>query len=348
MSQSAKKKSTHRAHASHTQALPGTPWSPAGKALVPRASQAEKPPKPLAPSPAGKGRSAGQPEGPSDARAEAAPSQPQPIRAGQQALAALLSKQAAWEQTRSISLPPVLSQITSLLQHDPAPFPTLPVRSAQELISAAPQLGQLLPQPATAVERPPDQCEELQPEAAAAVVASDAAAVSVQMHDPEAVGQEAAMHEDLNLLPAKIVAPALKPSSSPASPSLKPEFRVSLAEHMRAALESEAQHAKRGAAQHGGKYFHGEAYFQETAQAVEGKAEEDLSHEEVQERAWRGAEEEEVRNNAAEEEALPGVWEEEVQHESEEEESRNVLETLCDAGEHRQHPHLYSPSMRVN
>ena len=330
MSQSAqRKKDAHRAYASQAQVLP---WSPAGKALAARAPQAEKPSKALNPNPPGKGGSAAQQEGTSGTTAGAAP---QPIRPGQKALAALLTKQAAWEQTRSISLPPVLSQITSLLQHNPEPICTLPVRSAQELISAAPQLGQLAPQPATAVERPPDQWQELQ--------SADAAAVVAQPHDTQAVAQEAAV--DLNLLSAKIVAPALKPSSPPASRSLKPEYRISLAEQIQAVLESEAQHAKRGAAQHGKGYFQGEGYFQETAGAVEAEAEEDLSHglrhEEAEDGAWHGAEEEELRSKggrSAEEEAVPREWEEEVLRDSEEEAGRNMLETLCDAGERRQDP----------
>ena len=333
MSKPAKKKVLHRAPASMVagplQASPGMPWSPTGRALAPKASQGTKLSQPVVRGPSAKSRSEAQQEGASGMRAGATLSQAQPIRAGQEALAALLSKQAAWERTRSTSLPPVLSEITAMLRCSPEPVHPLPARSAQELITADPQLGQLVPQPTTAVGRSSGQWQGLQPEANAAVVASDAAAVIARPHDPEAVGQEAAVEGKLNMPPAKIVLPVLKPSSSSASRSLKPEYRVSFAEQIQAALESEAQHAKHGAAQSRGRYFQGEGYFQETASALEAEAEEGASYSLGQKEAEDG-----VRHGAEQAELLSEAAEEEVHEMIEDEGCQDALETLCDAGEH--------------
>ena len=343
MSKPAKKK-VRRATANMVtgpvQALPGMPWSPAGKALAPRAYQANKPSKPNGPS--GKGHLEAQQEGTSGIKAETMLSQPRPIRAGQQALAALLTKQAAWEQTRSTSLPPVMSQITAMLQCNPEPVYPPPARSAQELTSADPQLGQLVSQPVTAVDSSQDRWQGLQLDVNAAAVASDAAA-----HDSEAVGQEAAVEGNLSLSPTKIVPPALKPSSFSASRSLEPEYRVSFAKQIQAVLESEAQHAKRGAVQKGGKYFQGEGYFQETARAAEVEAEEGASHrleqEEAKEGAWHGTEQAELFSKTVEEGTRSAGEEEGL--ETIEDDGCHALETLCDAGEHWQDPQLHSPSM---
>ena len=350
MSKLAEKK-VLRAHANTgagpLQASPGMPWSPAGKALVPRAFQAEKPSMPLANGPSGKVRSEATPEGNPGNRAGAILSQPRPIRAGHQALAALLSKQAAWEQTRSISLPPVMSQITAMLQCNFEPVHPPPARSAQELILADPQLGQLVSQLTTAAGRSPGQRQGLEPEADAAVAASGAAAVE-QPRNPEAVEQEAAVEGSRDLSPTKDAPPARKSSSSSASRSLKPEYRVSCAEQIQAALESEAQHAKRGAAQSGGTYFQGEDYFQETARAAEAEAAEGVLHRLEQEEAEEGL----LRNvepallsETAEEGTSHSVGQEEVLKMIKDEGCQDALETLCDAGEHWQDTQLHSLSM---
>lgn len=341
MSQSAKKKIAHRARANKRagpmQALPGMTWSPAGKALAPRAYQAEKPSKPHAQGPSGKVCIEAQQEGTSGIMSGAMLSQPRPIRAGQQALAALLSKQAAWEQTRSSSLPPVMSQITSLLHRNSESVHSPPARSAQELISANPQLGQLVSQPTTAVDSFCDQWQGLQPEANAAVVASEAPPVVAQPHDPEAVGQEAAVKTNLNLFPAEIVPSALQPSSSSASRGLKTEYQGSCADQIQAALKFEAQLAKRGAAHSGGNYFQVEGYFQETARAVGNEAEEGTSHsleqEEAEEGTWHHAKQAELLSEVEEEGTSHSVEGEASNETTEAEEHQDTLETLCDAGE---------------
>ena len=351
MSQSAKEKIAHRAPAKEpTQALPGMPWSPAGKALAPRAYQAEKPSKPPAQVPSGKVRIEAQQEGTSGIRSGAMLSQPRPIRAGQQALAALLSKQAAWEQTRSSSLPPVMSQITSLLHRKSESVHSPPARSAQELISANPELGQLVSQPTTAVDSFRDQWQGWQPEANAAVVASEAPHVVAQPHDSEAVGQEAAVKTYLNLSPAEIPPSALQPSSSSASRTLKTEYQASCADQIQAALESEAQLAKHGAAHSGGNYFQVEGYFQEAARAVGNEAEEGTSHsleqEEAEEGTWHDAEQAELLSEAAEEEETPLSVEGEASIKTTEAEKRqDTLETLCDAGELWRDSQLHSLSI---
>ena len=352
MSKPAKKKVLHRAPANMVagpvQAPPGMPWSPAGKALAPKASQGTKPSQLVVRGPSTKSRSEAQQEGASGMRAGANLSQPRPIRAGQQALAALLSKQAAWERTRSTSLPPVLSEITAILRCNPEPVHPPPARSAQELRSADPQLGQLMTQPTTAVGRSPSQWQGLQLKTNAAVMASDAVAVAAQPHDPETVGPETATAGNSSLSAAQIVPPALKPSSSSASRSLKPEYRVSFAEQFQASLESEAQHAKHGAARSGGKYFQGEGYFQETARAAEAEASGSTLHtleQEEVEGAWQGAEQAELLSEAAEEGMWHSVGEEEVRETVEDEGCQDALETLCDAGEHWRDSQLHSLSM---
>lgn len=315
----AKKKLPHRASADMAtaplQAAPGVPWSPAGKALAPRASRAGKPLKALFPCSSGKDPSQAQQEGapatgagallgqPCPSSARPAPSQPQPIRAGQQALAALLAKQAAWQQTRTTSLPPVLSQITALLRCNPEPILLPPARSAQELMVAAdPQLGQQEWQSTTAVETPAKQWT-LQP---SAVVASDAIAIQTPPQDPQAASGEAAPSVNLtqSSSPAKTAQPVITTSSS--SRSLKPGYRVNFAEQAQAALEFEAQQAKHSTARSRGNYFQGENYFQETAGSL------------------KNEEEAGALSEAEEEALLNGV---------EEEEHPDVPEPLCDAGE---------------
>ena len=70
-----------------------------------------------------------------------------PFRAGQLATAALQTKQAAWEHTRTHSLPSLLSQVTELLHCNSEPLLLVPERSATQLMhAAAPQLGQPAPQ----------------------------------------------------------------------------------------------------------------------------------------------------------------------------------------------------------
>ena len=339
MSPPAKKKMSRRIPANvatdPAAVLPGIPWSPAGKALAPKASLAGKPSKSPGLFPSAKASNEPQQEGTSGMGAGALLSQPRPIRAGQQALAALLAKQAAWELTIRTSLPPVMSQITALLQCNPGPIQTPPARSAQELVIVAhPQLGQQLVQTATTVGRSPDQWQK-----SPAVVASDTVAVGAQSHDPDAIS---ALEGDLNLPPAKIAQPALMPSSSLSTCSFKAEYRVSFAEQIQAALESEAQHAKHGAAQSSRKYFQGEGYFQETSTAKkkeaqegglkEGKAEEGASHGLEEEEAAEGPldswEEEKTEGRAVHE-----LEEEEVLNEIEEEQRPDALDTLCDAGE---------------
>ena len=353
MSQPAKKKIARRAPAKAvagpTQAQPGMPWSPAGTALAPRTYQAEKPSIPLASRPSCKGQSEAQQKGTSGIKTQAILSQPQPIKAGQQALAALLSKQAAWEQTRSTCLPLVISEISAMLQCNPEPVGILPARSAQELISADPQLGQLASQPITAVGCSPDQWQGLQPEANAAMVASDAPPAVAQPYDPEAVGQDADVEGNLNLSPTEIVSAV--PSSSSNSRSLKPEYRVSFADQIQAALEAEAQHAKCGAAHSGGRYFQGEGFFQETARAAEAEAEEGASYsskqEEAKEGTEHGAEQAELLSKAAEEGMLHSAEEEAVLETAEAEGCQDALETPCDAGEHWRDPQLHSLSMSM-
>ncbi|KAL3131410.1 hypothetical protein ABBQ38_007722 [Trebouxia sp. C0009 RCD-2024] len=289
MSHAATRKSSHKAPAKTAagplQAAPEIPWSPAGKALAPRASRTGKPSQPLAPCASGRpcppqqegalATEAGAvPIQPHPSRAGATPRERQPIRAGQQALAALLAKQAAWQQTRSTSLPPVLSQITALLRRNPEPTNNPPARSAHELLLAAdPQLGQQktqLGQPemqsATAVERAAEQWAS-HPEAAAVVASS-------------AVEQ-----------------PALQLSAS--SCILKPEYRVSFAEQIRSALEYEAQHAKHGMEHSRGSYFQGDRYFQETAGALK-RGEEAAALHDAKEEAVLCEVEEEERPDASE------------------------------------------------
>ena len=281
----------------------GVPWSPAGKAPPPRASQAAKPLQIPASSSA---RRASQDQLVAS-NLGALASQPCPFRAGQQALAALLTKQAAWEHTRSTSLPPVLSQVTTMLQCKSEPLQCPPSRSATELVLAAdPQLGQQASQSATAVE-----CErqDIQSGAIASMSALHNAAVVELVAERNMISQDADV-AGLDSSHAQIVQPGLKPSSS--SRTFKPQLTVSFAEQIRLALELEAQSARRDTAPSRGKYFQDAGYFQEAARAVGNPA-------------GAEAEDSRLKLEVREEAGVRGEPEEGIE--------ADAIETLCDAGE---------------
>lgn len=94
-------------------------------------------------------------------RDAAAQAGPKPFRAGQLATAALQTKQAAWEHTRTQKLPSLLSQVTELLHCNSESLLLVPERSATELMYAAsPQLGQYVPPAAARLTRGLDSEEE--------------------------------------------------------------------------------------------------------------------------------------------------------------------------------------------
>ncbi len=269
----AKKKSAAANSPQPAQPSAVKPWSPAGKAQTP----ARAPPecsKPQLQSPAGQTQF---PETCSSAASKleginisgASPAQLRPIRAGQAAVAALLSKQAAWESTRSTSLPPVLSQITALLCCSSEAILSPPVRTATELAMAAnPQLGQQKPQPATAVGCDAEQGQ--------LVPLQNATAVAVlQAEDTHGMADDAtqtleADAEGASLVPAKAVLPALQPSSS--SRGFKSELRVSFARQIQTDIKAEGQHAQHGPRQSSEKYFLDEGYFKEAGRVREAGA----------------------------------------------------------------------------
>ena len=302
IAQPVKKKATPRtavkSSADLAQAPHGIPWSPAGKGPLTRASQAVT-------SASSSARRVSQKQVMGYSLGALA-GQPRPLRAGQQALAALLTKQAAWEHTRSTSLPPVLSQITALLQCNSEPFQFPPSRSATELVLAAdPQLGQQASQPATAVACSDEQRQEM---LSAPMLASAEMESAAQ---PQMLSQHADV-AGLDSSQAPSVQPGLKPSSS--SHSIKNQHTVSFAEQIRLALELEAHHAKRDTASCKGRYFQDAGYFQETAKAVGNPA-----------GACTEAEDSRCECQGREEAVVRGEADEEVE--------ADTLETLCDAGE---------------
>lgn len=109
-----------------------------------------------------------------------------PYRAGQLATAALQTKQAAWEHTRTHSLPSLLSQVTELLHCNSEPLLLLPERSATELMYAAsPQLGQSVGQPSTAVACQMNPEEEVTQDVATAAANFDCTGLQNEpWHDP--------------------------------------------------------------------------------------------------------------------------------------------------------------------
>ena len=297
-------------------------WSPAGKApFTARAA----PGKPL--SPAAKGQSLGlqptpasaslaghtQLEGSSGARAS--PAQPQPIRAGQQAIAALLAKQAAWEVTRSTSLPPVLSEITALLRCNSESILTPPARTATELaVAADPQLGQDAWESATAVvvhgsER--QQAPFLDTAAVAATAFEEDAAQKLPDGAKQSIAALSAAEDAVS--PQMQAADSVrKPSLS--SRSLKSELRVSFAKQIQIDIEAEGQHAQRGSRTSGGNYFLGTGYFQEAGNSMTLE-----QYAAPKERQGSGIEEAEERLEA--------------EGQDEEEAEGTAAENLCDAGE---------------
>jgi len=328
-----KKKSSAKRLESPAQSAGASPavkaWSPAGKApFTARAA----PGKPL--SPAAKGQSLGlqpasasasaslagptQLEGSSGARAS--PAQPQPIRAGQQAIAALLAKQAAWEVTRRTSLPPVLSEITALLRRNSESILTPPARTATELaVAADPQLGQAAWESATPVaidgsER--QQAPLLEP---AAVAATAGEADAVQKLPNGAKQSTAALSTAEDAVPSQTQAAVPVPKPSLLSRSLKSELRVSFAKQIQTDIEAEGQHAQRGSKTPGGNYFLGEGYFQEAGNGMAGNSMAAEQHAAPKERQGSGIEEAEERL--------------EVVEQGKEEEEGTAAENLCDAGE---------------
>ena len=336
-----KKKSSVKRLESPAQSAGTSPavkaWSPAGKA--PFTARAV-PGKPL--SSAAKGRSLGsqtfspasaslaghtQLEGSSAARAS--PAQPQPIRAGQQAIAALLAKQAAWEITRRTSLPPVLSEITAFLQCNSQSVLTPPARTATELAAAAdPQLGQAAWESATAVVIDGSERQRA-PSLEAAAVAATASDSDAEQGLPAGQKQSIAAlstAEDAVSSQTQALVPVSKPSLS--SRSLKSELRVSFAEQNQSDIEAEGQHAQRGSKTPGGNYFLGAGYFQEAGTVM--AAEQHAAPKARQGSGIEGAEE--------------GL---EVEEQDEEEEEENAAEDLCDAGEQNMEPAwlVYMPDM---
>lgn len=198
-------------------------------------------------------------EGPSGARAS--PAQPQPIKAGQQALAALLSKQTAWESTRSNSLPPVLSQVTALLRCNSEPVFTVPDRTASELaMTADPQLGQSVQPAATAVGHDETQGQLVPSLEAAAVAAASAAGAAQELLDGSSQSVMASAVTEAAVA-AQSAAPALKPALS--SRGLRSELRVSFAKQLQTDIQAEVQQAQHGAACTSSNYFLEEGYFKE-------------------------------------------------------------------------------------
>ncbi|DBA98927.1 TPA: hypothetical protein ACH3X1_014672 [Trebouxia sp. C0004] len=248
-------------------------WSPAGKAP----STARAAPGKLL-SPAAKGQSLGlQPFSPSasaslaghtqlngSSGARASPAQPQPIRAGQQAIAALLAKQAAWEVTRTSSLPPVLSEITALLRCNSKSFLTPPARTATELaVAADPQLRQAAWESATAVVVDGSERQQV-PSLEAAAVAATASQADAAQELPDGAKQGiAASSTAEDAVSSQMQAPVPVPKPSLSSRSLKSELRVSFAKQIQIDIEAEGQHAQRGSKTPGGNYFLGAGYFQE-------------------------------------------------------------------------------------
>ena len=326
-SNSTKKKSSGKKLEVPAQSAGASPavkaWSPAGKApFTARAA----PGKPL--SPAAKGQSLGlqptpasaslaghtQLEGSSGARAS--PAQPQPIRAGQQAIAALLDKQAAWEVTRSTSLPPVLSEITALLRCNSESILTPPARTATELaVAADPQLGQDAWESATAVvvhDSERQQAPFLDTTAVAATAFEEDAAQKLPDGAKQSIAALSAA-EDAVFPQMQAADSVRKPSLS--SRSLKSELRVSFAKQIQIDIEAEGQHAQRGSRNSGGNYFLGTGYFQEAGNSMTLE-----QYAAPKERQGSGIEE-------AEEERL------EAEGQDEEEAEGTAAENLCDAGE---------------
>ena len=321
-----KKKSSVKRLESPAQSAGTSPavkaWSPAGKApFTARAA----PGKPL--SPAAKGQSlglqpfsppaptslAGQLEGSCGVRAS--PAQPQPIRAGQQAIAALLAKQAAWEVTRSTSLPPVLSEITALLRCNSESILTPPARTATELaVAADPQLGQAAWESATAVVIDGSERQRA-PLLEATAVAATASEADAAQELPDGAKQSIAAlstAEDAVSSQMQAAVPVPKPSLS--SRNLKSELRVSFAKQIQIDIEAEGQHAQRCSKTPGGNYFLGAGYFQEAGNVMAAE-----QHAAPKERKGSGIEEAEERL--------------EVEGQGEEEEEEIAAENLCDAGE---------------
>jgi len=323
-----KKKSSVKRLESPAQSAGASPavkaWSPAGKApFTARAA----PGKPL--SPAAKSQSLGlqpfhpsasaslaghtQLEGSSGARAS--PAQPQPIRAGQQAIAALLAKQAAWQVTRSTSLPPVLSEITALLRCNSGSILTPPARTATELaVAADPQLGQAAWESATAVVIDGSPRQQAPSLGTAAVAATASAAAAVQKLPDGAKQSIAALFTAEDAVPSQTQAADPVPKPSLSSRSLKSELRVSFAKQIQINIETEGQHAQRASRTSGGNYFLGAGYFQEAGNGM--AAEEHAAPK--------------ARQGSGIEKADEGL---EVEEQDEEEEEETAAENLCDAGE---------------
>ena len=260
-----KRKSLDSRHATNAQSSPVKAWSPAGKALARVTSE----------SPQSSGRTVLQPYPSSTSHQLQSASgdlglgvsigQSRPIRAGQEARAALLTKQAAWQATRSTSLPPVLSQITALLCCHAESILSPPARTATELALAAdPQLGQKAAGPAVASVR------QLQPlvldyqATAPAAEAGDAHEKALHSCDSDYsidAHTEAADAEASAAFPAKIAVPTLKPSLS--SAGFKSGLRVSFARQIQTDIAAQAQHAQHDSGCNGGNYFLDEGYFQE-------------------------------------------------------------------------------------
>ncbi len=294
-------------------------WSPAGKApFTARAA----PGKPL--SPAAKGQSLGlqpfyasaslavhtQLEG---SGARASPPQPQPIRAGQQAIAALLTKQAAWEVTRSASLPPVLSEITAILRCNSESIQTPPARTATELaVAADPQLGQAAWESATAVVSDVSEAQRAPSFDTAAVAATAFEEDAVQKLPDGAKQSLAALSTAEDAVPSQTPSADFVPKPFLSSRSLKSELRVSFAKQIQTDIEAEGQHAQRGSNTPGGNYFLGAGYFQEAGNGMAAE-----QHAVPTER--QGSEIEEA--------------EERLEGQDEEEEEQTAAENLCDAGE---------------
>ena len=323
-----KKKSSVNRLESPAQSVEMSPavkaWSPAGKASFTARAVAGKPL-----SPAAKGQSLGlQPFSPSasaslashtqlegSASARASPAQPQPIRAGQQAMAALSAKQAAWEVARSSSLPPVLSEITALLRYNSESVLNPPARIAIELAMATdPQLGQAAWVSATAVVTGGSERQQA-PSFDAAAVAATASDADAARELPDGAKQSisaSSTAEDAVSSQKQAAIPVPKPSLS--SRSWKSELRVSFAKQIQTDIEAEGQHAQRGSKTLGGNYFLGAGYFQEAGNVMSAE-----QHAAPKERQGSGIEGTEERL--------------EVEDHGEKEEEERAAQDLCDAGE---------------
>jgi hypothetical protein len=299
-------------------------WSPAGKAPFTARAAPGKPQSPAAkdqspglqPFPPSASHSlAGhtQLEGSSGARAS--PAQPQPIRAGQQAIAALLAKQAAWEVTRSTSLPPVLSEITALLRCNSESILAPPARTATELaVAADPQLGQAACDSATAVVVDGSERQRA-PSLEAAAVAATASDADAAQELPDGAKQGiAALSTAEDAVSSQTQTAGPVPKLSLSSWSLKSELRVSFAKQIQTDIEAEGQHAQRGSNTPGGNYFLDAGYFQEAGNAM--AAEERAA---PKERQGSGIDDAEERL--------------EVEKQGKEEEEETAADNLCDAGE---------------